>query len=145
MRRYNIKNLKELQDKRIQLKIDYLILEDNLKHNGKDYLMQFTPKALFKKFTSKDNMLDVNKQFNLIGNAMSFLLPMFMRKTIFRGSGFITKAIVGLASKKIGQSLNAKKLTNLFNSAKNWIEHKIPYKAEKKRIDYGIPPDSETY
>lgn len=145
MRRYKINNLSELQTRRIQLKIDYLILEDELKQNGKDYIMQFSPKALFKKFTSKDNMLDVNKQFNLIGNAMSFLLPMVMRKTLFRGSGFITKAIVGLASKKIGQSLNAKKLMKLFHSAKVWIEEKIPDKVERKRIDYGIPPDSETY
>ncbi|MGY3054883.1 hypothetical protein ACVWYG_003092 [Pedobacter sp. UYEF25] len=145
MRKYNINNLEELQNKRIELRIDYLLLEDQIKQNGKNYLMQFTPSALFKKLTSKDNMLDVNKQFNLIGNAMSFLLPMVMRKTLFRGSGFITKAIVGLASKKIGQSLNAKKLTMLFNSAKHWVAEKIPDKLEKKRIDYGIPPDSETY
>ncbi|MET4082372.1 hypothetical protein ABIB40_002330 [Pedobacter sp. UYP30] len=145
MRKYNINSLKELQNKRVGLKIDYLLLEDQLKQNGKSYLMQFSPKALFKKFTSKDNMVDVNKQFNLIGNAMSFLLPMVMRKTLFRGSGFITKAIVGLASKKIGQSLNAKKLMKLFDTAKHWVEEKIPDKLERKRIDYGIPPDSETY
>lgn len=145
MRRYNISNLKDLQNKRIQLKIDYMILEDDLKQNGKDYIMQFTPKALFKKFTSKRSLDDANKQFNLVGNAMSFLLPMFMRKTLFRGSGFITKTIVSLASKKIGQSLNAKKVTNLFNKAKHWIEEKIPHKEQRKRIDYGIPPDSETY
>lgn len=145
MRRYNINTLKELQNKRVQLKIDYMILEDDLKQSGKDYVMQFTPKALFKKFTSKRNLDDANRQFNLVGNAMSFLLPVFMRKTIFRSSGFITKAIVGLASRKIGQSLNAKKLTHLFNTAKDWVEEKIPHKPEKKRIDYGIPPDSETY
>lgn len=145
MRKYNINSLSELQNRRIELKIDYLLLEDQLKQNGKTYLMQFSPKALFKKFTSKDSMLDVNKQFNLVGNAMSFLLPIFMRKTLFRGSGFIMKAIVGLASRKIGQSLNAKKLTTFFNLAKDWIAEKIPDKLEKKHIDYGIPPDSETY
>ncbi|RZL33780.1 MAG: hypothetical protein EOO96_11535, partial [Pedobacter sp.] len=65
-------------------------------------------------------------------------------KTIFRGAGFLTKAAVGFVSGKVGKSLDAEHLSAIVNSVKGWFGKKKEQKA-KKFIDYGIPPDSETY
>lgn len=145
MRNYkNIRTLKDLQAKKLELKVDYTIRKNALKVDVKTYLHQFTPGALIKKYLTPSNLLKVDDKLNISGTAMSVLLPMFMNKTIFRGAGFLTKAAVGLVSGKVGKSLDAEHLSGIFNSVKGWFSKKKEKKA-KKFIDYGIPPDSETY
>jgi hypothetical protein len=100
--------------------------------------------ALIKKYATPSNLFKVDDKLNLSGTAMSLILPLFMNKTLFRGSGFLTKAIVGLASGKLGKSLDAEHLSAIFNSVKGWFGKKQE-KKDKKFVDYGIPPDSETY
>ncbi|RZM20454.1 MAG: hypothetical protein EOO88_36155 [Pedobacter sp.] len=145
-KRYNIQNLEELQGRIAELKAVYnsqgkLIVEDS-----KAYVQQFTPSALIKKYATPSSLLKVDDKLNISSKIMSLALPVLMNSTLFRGSGFITKTLVGLATSKVGKTLDAEHLSAIFNSVKSWFGG-----AKKKKVkpvgyvDYGIPPDSETY
>ncbi|WP_421945460.1 hypothetical protein [Pedobacter sp.] len=140
----NIRTLEDLQAKKLELKVEYTLKENLLKSDVKVYLKQFTLSALIKKYATPSNLFKVDDKLNLSGTAMSLLLPMFMNKTVFRGAGFLTKAAVGLVSGKVGKSLDAEHISAIFNSVKGWFG-KRKEKKDKKFVDYGIPPDSETY
>jgi len=144
MRKYNIRTLEDLQAAKLELKVEFTLKQNMLKNDGKIFFKQFTLGALIKKFATPSNLFKADEKLNLSGTAMSLLLPMFMNKTIFRGAGFLTKAAVGLVSGKVGKSLDAEHLSAIFNSVKGWFGKKKEQKS-KKFIDYGIPPDSETY
>jgi hypothetical protein len=145
MKRYkDIRNLEDLQARKLELKVEYTLKQTMLKADAKTYFHQFTLGALIKRYATPSNLFKADEKLNLSGTAMSLLLPMFMNKTIFRGAGFLTKAAVGLISGKVGKSLDAEHLSAIFNSVKSWLGKKKE-KKDKKFIDYGIPPDSETY
>ncbi|RZK20245.1 MAG: hypothetical protein EOO86_05065 [Pedobacter sp.] len=144
MRKYNIRNLEDLQAAKLELKVEYTLKENLLKTDTKKFLKQFTLGALIKRYATPNNLFKADEKLNISGTAMSLLLPMFMNKTIFRSAGFLTKAAVGLVSGKVGKSLDAEHLSAIFNSVKGWFGKKKEQKA-KKFVDYGIPPDSETY
>lgn len=145
MRSYkNIRSLEDLQAKKLELKVEYTLKQKMLFADSKSYVKQFTLGALIKKYATPNNLFKVDDKLNISGTAMSLLLPMFMNKTLFRGAGFLTKAAVGLVSGKVGKSLDAEHLSAIFNSVKGWFGKKKE-KKDKKFIDYGIPPDSETF
>lgn len=146
MRKYKITNLEELRVARQGLKIEYTVKQSMLKADVGQYLKQFTPSYLLKKYLSPGNISKADDKFNLSGMVMSFVLPTFMNKTIFRKAGFLTKTAVGLIGNKLGKSLDIEHLSGLFNTVKAWFDKPKPIKKkEKKFVDYGIPPDSETY
>ncbi|MFF5381797.1 hypothetical protein [Pedobacter suwonensis] len=145
MRSYkDIRNLEDLQARKLELKVEYTLKQNMLKTDAKTYFKQFTLSALIKKYATPNNLFKADEKLNISGTAMSLLLPMVMNKTLFRGAGFLTKAAVGFVSGKVGKSLDAEHLSAIFNSVKGWFGKKKE-KKEKKFIDYGIPPDSETY
>ncbi|MDQ1140562.1 hypothetical protein [Pedobacter agri] len=144
MRKYNIRTLEDLKAAKLELKVEYTLKQNMLKSDGKSFLKQFTLGALIKKYATPNNLFKADEKLNISGTAMSLLLPMVMNKTLFRGAGFLTKAAVGLVSGKVGKSLDAEHLSAIFNSVKGWFGKKKDQKA-KKFVDYGIPPDSETY
>jgi len=145
MRSYkNINSLEDLQAKKLELKVEYTLKQNLLVSDSKSFAKQFTIGALIKKYATPSNLFKADDKLNISGTAMSLLLPMFMNKTIFRGAGFLTKAAVGLVSGKVGKSLDAEHLSAIFNSVKGWFGTRKDKKT-KKFIDYGIPPDSETY
>jgi hypothetical protein len=143
--KYNISNLEELNIKLISLKVDYKMQESLLKEDATVYVKQFTPGNLIKRFVTPSTLMKADDKLNISSKLMSLVLPVLMNSTIFRGSGFITKTLVGLATSKVGKTLDAEHLTSIFNSVKGLF--KSGKKKEKKPafLDYGIPPDSETY
>ncbi len=143
MRHKDIKSLAELQLEISQLKHEYLLKEVQLKEDTKLYIKQFSPVKLIKNFITPKSLSKLDEQTNISGTIMSFLLPMFLNKTVFRGSGFITKSIAALVSGKVGKSLDADKLSGIFSTVKSIFTKKK--KTDVNFVDYGIPPDSETY
>jgi hypothetical protein len=142
-RKYNINNLDELRATMNGIRAQNRIQGNALVIDGKKYLTQFSPGNLIKKYATPSNFFKADEQLNISGKVMSLALPLLMNNTIFRGSGFITKALVGLASGKVGQSLDAEKVTGMFNKVKSWF--KGPKKKQKllkapQNADYGIPP-----
>lgn len=82
-----------------------------------------------------------------ITSAGRIALPFLLNKTILRGSGFFTKAIISLISQKTVNSKNFNKdvLSHWIDNITGWIESTSKDKKKAKNIDYGIPPESETY
>jgi hypothetical protein len=143
-RKYNINNLHDLNVKILSLKVDYKVKEEMLKTDAQSYLKQFTIGNLIKKYATPSTFMKADDKLNISSKIMSFVLPIVMNSTIFRGSGFITKTLVGLATNKVGKTLDAEHLSSMFNTVKGLF-------TKKKKVvtpafkDYGIPPDSETY
>lgn len=144
MKNRNIKSLVELQLEISRVKSEYLFKETQLKEDTKAYIKQFSPLNLIKDFFSPKTLFKLDGQTNLSGSIMSLVLPMFLNKTVFRGSGFLTKSIAALVSGKVGKSLDAESLTGIFNKVKSLFTSKKK-KNDVNFVDYGIPPDSETY
>ena len=145
IRKYNINNLEELHAMVHSLKIEGDLQAQALVADGKLYLKQFTIGSLIKKYATPSAFLKVDDKLNISSSIMSLVLPMLMNSTLFRGSGIITKAIVGLASGKVGKTLDAEHLSAIFNSVKSWFGGKKKKEKPDGYVDYGIPPDSETY
>jgi len=144
MKNYNIRNLRDLQAKKLELKVDFTLKQAMLKADAKAYIKQFTLGAILKKYATPNNFFKVDDKFNISGTFLSLALPFVMNKTIFRGAGFLTKAAVGLLSGKLGKSLDAEHLSGIYNSVTSWFKKRKDTKS-KKFVDYGIPPDSETF
>jgi hypothetical protein len=146
MRKYNINNLDELRATSKALKAEYMMQEVVITSDVKLYLKQYTIKNMIRKYVTPSTLLKADEQLNVSSKVMSFLLPVLMNNTLFRGSGFITKALVGLATRNVGKTLDAEHLSGIFNSVKSWIGGNKKAKVRPVGyIDYGIPPDSETY
>lgn len=145
-RKYNINNLEELHAMVCSLKDEHTLQGEALVNDAKTYLKQFTLGGMIKKYATPSAFLKVDEKFNISSTLMSWVLPLFMNSTVFKGSGILTKALVGLASGKVGKSLDGEHLSAIFNSVKSWFGGSKKKKEEKAEyIDYGIPPDSETY
>lgn len=143
-RTYNhITTLAGLQRERLMLKNSYESQGEVLKENVGIYVRQFSPIYLFKKFFNKESFDKLDGKVNISGKIMSLILPLFLNKTLFKGSGFLTKTVVGLVSNKLGAKLDVEHLAGIFDSVKGFFAKKKD--KQDKRIDYGIPPDSETY
>lgn len=144
-RNHNIQNLNDLNVRMIGLKVDYKMQEALLKEDVKVYVKQFTPGSLIKKYATPSAFLKVDDKLNISSKLMSMALPILMNSTLFRGSGFITKTLVGLATSKVGKTLDAEHLSAIFNSIKGLFGSKKKKVKATAFADYGIPPDSETY
>lgn len=140
----NIRTLDDLHAEVQRLKTDYIQRGEMIKVDAKTYVQQFTLGGLIKKYATPSGFLKFDEKTNISSKIMSVVLPLILNKTIFRGSGIITKALGALVSGKVGQSLDAESLSGIFNMVKSFFNKKDK-KKEVTFVDYGIPPDSETY
>lgn len=142
----NIRTLAELHNEINRLKTDYKQRGVLLGEDSKTYMKQFTLGNLIKKYATPSGFLKLDEKTNISSKIMSIVLPMLLNSTVFRGSGLITKALGALVSGKVGKSLDAESLSGIFNVVKSlFTGKKSKTKEEVAFIDYGIPPDSETY
>jgi hypothetical protein len=141
---YNhIRTLDDLHTQVQLLKADYTQKGEMLKVDTKTYIKQFTLGNLIKKYATPSGFLKLDEKTNISSKIMSIALPLLLNSTIFKGSGVVTKALSALVSGKIGKSLDGEHLSGIFNAVKSIFTGK---KAKKEAfVDYGIPPDSETY
>ncbi|RZK77992.1 MAG: hypothetical protein EOO92_11960 [Pedobacter sp.] len=144
-KKYNIRNLDELHATVCSLKAQNDIQGEALIKDAKNYIQQFTIGNIIKKYATPSAFLKVDEKLNISSSVMSLILPLVMNSTVFRGSGLITKALVGLASGKVGKSLDGAHLSGMFNVVKSWFSGAKKKPKEVGYVDYGIPPDSETY
>ena len=144
-RRYNISNMDGLNERLLSLKVDYKLQETMLKGDVKVYAKQFTPGNLIKRYATPSAFLKVDDKLNISSKLMSMVLPVIMNSTLFRGSGFITKTLVGLATSKMGKTLDAEHLSAIYNSVTGLFKSRKKKEKSPAFADYGIPPDSETY
>lgn len=81
---------------------------------------------------------------DLVGLISRFLLPFTLNKTIFRKSGFLVKAIVGLVSQKASHFISEDTVVGLWDKVKGMFNKKEK-KGENISDEKGIPPLSESY
>ena len=85
------------------------------------------------------------KADDIISLVSRFVLPLVLNKTLFRKSNFIIKTIVGMLSQSASGYINEKNLASVWDMIKAINPQKWFSKKDKKPVDYGIPPLSETY
>jgi hypothetical protein len=143
----NYNDINTLEDLHAQvrlLKADYTHRGVMLKEDSKNYIKQFSLGNLIKKFATPNGFLKLDENTHITSKIMSVALPFLLNSTLFRGSGLITKALGALVSGKVGKSLDAENLSGIFNMVKS-LFNKKDKKKDAAFVDYGIPPDSETY
>ncbi|RYG15834.1 MAG: hypothetical protein EOO07_14525 [Chitinophagaceae bacterium] len=143
-RNYNhINSLDDLHNEVHRLKADYKRRGVMLKEDSKTYIKQFSIGSIIKKYATPSGLLKLDENTHITSKIMSIALPMLLNSTIFKGSGVITKALGALVSGKVGKSLDADSLSGMFNTVKSLFTKRK--KKDVNFVDYGIPPDSETY
>ncbi len=81
-----------------------------------------------------------------VSSALQAILPMALDKIFFRKSGFIIKALAALASQNAATLINKNTLVGWINTLSQWVRSTHDKKEDKHHtVDFGIPPDSETY
>ncbi len=141
----NIQNIDELHLQVQALKLAYKQKGEVLKTDVKIYAKQFTLTNVIKKYATPNALLKLDEHTHITSKLMAMLLPIVLNGTLFKGSGFITKAIMALTSSKIGKAVDAELLTGIFNYIKTLFFAKKSKANKPAFTDYGIPPDSETY
>jgi hypothetical protein len=92
--------------------------------------------------SSKDGILDGDHKPDWINLLARVGIPFALNKLIFRKSGFIIKTLISLFSQSAITSVNKNNLASWVDKISGFIKSNT----KKKRVlDYGIPPDSETY
>lgn len=128
------------------LRADYIGREQVLKRDVQMYVKQLTPMNMIKKYLTPSTLLKADDKLNISNKVISWVLPFLMNSTIFKGSGLITRALVGIASNKIGKKVDADSILSVVDAVKAWFSGpKLKIKKKPAYVDYGIPPDSETY
>lgn len=56
-----------------------------------------------------------------VGFLSRFIIPLVLNKTLFRGSGFIMKALVGLVSQKAANYVSTDTVTGIWDKAKGLV------------------------
>lgn len=69
---------------------------------------------------SKSDDKDEPKQ-DWVGFISRFIIPLVLNKTLFRGSGFLMKALVGLASQKAANYVSSDTVTGVWDKAKGLL------------------------
>lgn len=144
-RNKNIQNLSELQEELKFLKLSYEAKGELLKHDAGVYVKQLSPLHLIKKYFTPSNIVKFDEKNHISSKILAVALPFILNKTLLKGSGFLTKAVGTLISGKVGQSLDIDSITGMVNKVKSLFTGKKKDKHDVAFVDYGIPPDSETY
>lgn len=91
-------------------------------------LLSAFPKSSGSK-TTGGKVGQLNEIFNqdIIATVSRFLLPLTLNKTLFKGSGFITRSIVTFASKKASEYINQESVTTGWEKVKTMVAQvKVP-------------------
>ena len=70
--------------------------------------------------SSKSDDKDEPKQ-DWVGFISRFIIPLTLNKTLFRGSGFLMKALVGIASQKAANYVSTDTVTGIWDKAKGLV------------------------
>lgn len=67
-----------------------------------------------------------------------FLIPLTLNKTLFKNSGFLVKALVGLVSQKASGYVNEESVGTIWDKAKNLFSHFSKKGNIEKRYPYSM-------
>ncbi|WP_257670757.1 hypothetical protein [Parapedobacter tibetensis] len=72
-------------------------------------------------------------------------LPVILNRFFLRKSGLFKRALVTMLSQRAAGALNKDSISDLISKLAGFIRPAMSKKKSSKHVDYGIPPDSETY
>lgn len=109
-----------------------------------------SPLKLYKRitnmFSGKVNALQNSEKANLKPDWVNLVarvgIPFVINKLVFNKSGFFVKSLISVFSQGAITSVNRNSVANLVDIVTKFIKSKTK---KKVGLDYGIPPDSETY
>ncbi|SFC03207.1 hypothetical protein SAMN05421747_103179 [Parapedobacter composti] len=79
-----------------------------------------------------------------LSRALRIGLPVVLNRLFLRKAGFFKRALVTLLSQQAAGALNKDRLSAFINKVTDLIRPSGK-KRRPRHVDYGIPPDSETY
>ena len=81
-----------------------------------------------------------------VSSIFRVVLPLLLNRFLLPKSGFIVKSIIELISQTTAKTVNTDLMIELIEKVTQWIKSTgSRNKKEAEMVDYGIPPDSETY
>lgn len=145
-------SLSELQAEIDLLKVRNFEQEEALKEAATPTAIFSSLKSYFISGKNKSITSELLSQ-DIVSNIARVALPLFMNGVLFKRSGFITKTLVTFISQKLATQVNSNAVSGIMDKVKGLFGHKKTTGTgfsnfgvvTKKKVDYGIPPDSESY
>lgn len=146
-------SLAELQAEIDLLKVKNFQQEETLKEAlSSPSAVLHSIKGFFKAGNNKKSLTSDLLNQDVITNIARVAIPLFMNGVLFKKSGFITKTLVTFLSQKMAKQVNSNAVSGIMDKVKGLFQKKktssfsnFGVKAARRPLDYGIPPDSESY
>lgn len=84
------------------------------------------------------------KDEDWLNKALRIGLPVILNRFFLRKAGFVKRALVTLLSQQAAGAISKDRLAGIINKVSDFVRPRKPG-GKRKAVDYGIPPDSETY
>lgn len=152
-----IQNLQDLKTRIAFLELKQLDDELVIKQKFQSIKDTFTsPLKFLKKIGSMVGIFHNNgiitnssssKKADWVTNFSRVFIPLFLNKTLLRNRGIIVKSLVSILSQRTVNSMSFNKnvLISWIDKATDFINSTKKKVKPTKDVDYGIPPESETY
>jgi len=86
------------------------------------------------------------KDEDWLSKALRIGLPVVLNRFFLRKAGFLKRTLVTLLSQQAAGALNKDRISEVINKVADFIRPTQRGKhSVRRKVDYGIPPDSETY
>jgi hypothetical protein len=149
--RIKIQNIDDLREEVVRLEVVRTEIETELKIEVQKITSKIRiPLLLLRKLNnffagSKDKSRTKDGE-DWVTSIFSIGLPLLLNRFLFPKSGFIVKSIIELISQTTAKSVNTDSMIELIEKVSQWIKSTgSRNKKEEEMVDYGIPPDSESY
>ena len=146
-----IQNIDDLREEVVRLEVVRTEIETELKVEAQKITSKIRiPLMLLRKLNnffagSKDKSRTKDGE-DWVTSIFSIGLPLLLNRFLFPKSGFIVKSIIELISQTTAKTVNADLMVQIIEKISRWIKSTgSRNKKEAGMVDYGIPPDSETY
>ncbi|MHA4895961.1 hypothetical protein ACXZ1K_14510 [Pedobacter sp. PWIIR3] len=120
--KYNFNGLKDLKEKQLALKSEAQLHGHHILSDARAIATGFSFSNILGPKPRKKLPIAIKKPNSndmLSGKIVSFALPLLLNKTVFKGSGLITKTLVGLISSKTGAKIGGHLIKLLMPKSKS--------------------------
>ena len=149
--RIKIQNINDLREEVVRLEVVRTEIETELKIEVQKITSKIRiPLMLLRKLNnffagSKDKSRTKDGE-DWVTSIFSIGLPLLLNRFLFPKSGFIVKSIIELISQTTAKTVNTDLIVEIIEKVSQWIKSTgSRNKKEEEMVDYGIPPDSESY
>jgi hypothetical protein len=149
--RIKIQNIDDLREEVVRLEVVRTEIETELKVEAQKITSKIRiPLILLRElnnfFAGSKDKSGTKDGEDWVTSIFRIGLPLMLNRFLFPKSGFIIKSIIELISQTTAKTVNADLMVQIIEKISRWIKSTgSRNKKEAEMVDYGIPPDSETY